>query len=62
MYRYEVQVASDPKWYGNSVTYDTREDAIEAAKSKFHSWPLTVSWRVLEVCTLSKEDKVIAER
>jgi hypothetical protein len=44
----EVQVGSDPKWYGNSVAFATREEAEYSAKDLYNRWGMTTAWRAVE--------------
>lgn len=55
-YRIQVNVASDKDddtWTGNSVTYPTPEEAMEAARDLFMRWTAVNYWRVVDA-----DDKV----
>ena len=49
MYKAEVQVANDPKWYSNGLEFKTEAEAEEYAKDLFQRWTLAFAWRVIEV-------------
>ncbi len=48
MFKAEVQVVNDSKWYGNRLLFNTREKAEEYAKDLFSRWLSTTKWRVIE--------------
>ena len=47
VYKAEVKVSGDEKWYSNALIFDTREKAEEYAKDLFNRWLLTTDWRVI---------------
>jgi hypothetical protein len=50
-YRIQVNVSTDKDddtWSGNSVTYPTPEEAMDAAKDLFMRWTLVNYWRVVD--------------
>ena len=50
-YRVQVNTYSDGNenvWTGNSVTYDTVDDAVEAAKDLAQRWTLVRYWQVID--------------
>ena len=49
MYKAEVQVANDPKWYSNNLEFKTEAEAEEYAKDLFQRWTLAIDWRVVKV-------------
>ncbi len=49
MYKAEVQVSGDQKWYGNNLEFKTKAEAEEYAKDLFQRWTQTVEWRVVKV-------------
>lgn len=48
-YKAEVRTGNDPKFYGNALTFDTREEAEVYADDLASRWTLVVEWRVVEV-------------
>ena len=49
MYKAEVKVGNDEKWYSNALIFDTKEKADVYAKDLFSRWLLTTDWRVINV-------------
>ena len=49
VYKAEVKVGNDEKWYSNALIFDTREKAEVYAKDLFNRWLLTTDWRVINV-------------
>lgn len=47
-WKYEIAVHNDPKFYGNAITFATKEEAEEAASRKFDNWTQAREWRVVE--------------
>jgi len=47
MYKAEVKVNGDEKWYSNALIFDTKEKAEVYAKDLFNRWLLTTDWRVI---------------
>jgi hypothetical protein len=45
---YEVLTGRDPKWYGNSVRFATREEANSAGLNKLMAWTACEDFRVIE--------------
>lgn len=43
-----VRTGSDPKFYGNALRFETREEAEAYAKDLMGRWLLVVEWRVDE--------------
>ena len=54
MFKAEVQVANDPKWYDNALEFKFKSEAEEYAKDLFQRWTLAIDWRVIEVFDWSK--------
>ena len=54
MYKAEVQVSGDQKWYGNSLEFKTKAEAEEYAKDLFQRWTQTIDWRVVEIFDWSR--------
>ena len=44
----EVQTGNDPKFYGNSLAFATREEAEQSACDLFNRWTLCVDHRAVE--------------
>jgi len=51
MYKYEVQTDDSGKWYGNAVTFDTKEQAIDSAKDLYSRWLLVREYRIVNIET-----------
>lgn len=51
MYKTEVQVAGDSKWYSNAVRHASPEAEVEYAEDLFARWTQTVNWRVVRVAS-----------
>ena len=49
MFKAEVQVANDSKWYSNGKEFGTRPEAVEYARDLFQRWTQSVDWRVVEI-------------
>ena len=49
MYKAEVQVFGDKKWYDNSLEFKTKLEAEEYAKDLFFRWTQAEEWRVVKV-------------
>ena len=49
MYKAEVQVINDSKWYGNSLEFKFRFEAEDYAKDLFQRWTQSEDWRVVKV-------------
>ena len=49
MYKAEVKVGNDEKWYSNALIFDTKEKAEVYAKDLFSRWLSTTDWRVINV-------------
>ena len=49
MFKAEVQTGSDPKWYGNGMTFETREEAEVYVYDLMTRWMRVVDTRVVEV-------------
>ena len=49
IYKAEVKVGGDPKWYGNALRFDTFQKAEDYAKDLYSRWLATTEWRVTEV-------------
>ena len=47
MYKAEVKVGNDEKWYSNALIFDTKGKAEVYAKDLFNRWLLTTDWRVI---------------
>ena len=47
MYKAEVKVGNDEKWYSNALIFDTKEKAEVYAKDLFSRWLSTTDWRVI---------------
>lgn len=47
-YRFEVIADNSGKFFGNGVTFDTKEEAEEAARDLESRWLLVREWRVVE--------------
>ena len=45
----EVKTGNDNKWYGNSVVFETEEEALASAKDLSARWLLVVEHRAVEV-------------
>jgi len=54
MYKAEVQVVNDSKWYSNSLEFKFKSEAVNYAKDWLQRWTQTVDWRVVEVVDWSK--------
>ena len=54
MFKAEVQVANDPKWYDNALEFKFKSEAENYAKDLFQRWTQAVDWRVVEVVNWSK--------
>lgn len=48
-FKAEVQVAGDPAFYGNGLTFESRELAAAYAIDLESRWTQVVDWRVLPV-------------
>jgi len=46
-FKIEVKTGDDPKWYSNSMRYDTLEEAQAAAADLASSWLLVVDHRAV---------------
>ena len=44
----EVQTGRDPKWYGNSLAFATKEEAEYSARDLMNRWLLVVDCRAVE--------------
>ena len=49
MYKAEVQTGSDPKWYGNGLTFETEAEAEAYVKDLMWRWTMVIDTRVVEV-------------
>jgi hypothetical protein len=49
MYKVEVQTDDSGKWYGNALTFATKDEAEVYAKDLFSRWILVREYRVVEV-------------
>ena len=49
MYKAEVQVFGDKKWYDNSLEFKTKLEAEEYAMDLFSRWTQAEEWRVVKV-------------
>ena len=49
MYKAEVKVGNDEKWYSNALIFDTKEKAEVYAKDLFSRWVLNTDRRVINV-------------
>lgn len=47
-YKPEVRVGTDTKWYGNSLAFATREEAIYSARDVMNRWMLVTDYRAVE--------------
>ena len=47
-YKPEVRTGNDPKWYGNSLAFATREEAEYSARDLMGRWMLVVECRAVE--------------
>ena len=47
IYKAEVKVNGDEKWYSNALIFDTREKAEVYAKDLFSRWLITTDWMVI---------------
>ena len=47
IYKAEVRVGNDEKWYSNALIFDTKGKAEVYAKDLFNRWLLTTDWRVI---------------
>jgi len=45
----EVQTGSDPKWYGNALRFETREEAEQNVHDLMMRWLAVRETRVVEV-------------
>ena len=54
MYKAEVQVVNDSKWYDNALEFKFKSEAEKYAKDLVERWTQTVDWRVVEVFDWSK--------
>ena len=54
MFKAEVQVANDPKWYNNALEFKFKSEAEEYAKDLFQRWTQTIDWRVVEIFDWSR--------
>ena len=54
MFKAEVQVANDPKWYDNALEFKFKSEAEDYAKDLFSRWTQTTDWRVVEIFDWSK--------
>lgn len=44
----EVQTGSDPKWYGNALSFATYEEAYANARDLSNRWMLVTNYRAVE--------------
>ena len=51
MYKAEVQVVNDSKWYSNALEFDTHAEAETYAKDLFSRWTQATNWRIVEADT-----------
>ena len=49
MYKAQVQVYGDDKWYDNSLEFKTELEAEEYAKDLFSRWSQAEEWRVIKI-------------
>ena len=49
MYKAQVQVYGDDKWYDNSLKFKTELEAEEYAKDLFSRWSQAEEWRVIKI-------------
>ena len=49
MFKAEMQVVNDSKWYSNSLKFESHAKAEAYAKDLFERWTQTVDWRVIEI-------------
>ena len=53
MYKAEIQVVNDSKWY-NTLEFKFKSEAEDYAKDLFQRWTQAIDWRVVEVVNWSK--------
>ena len=49
MFKAEVKVINDDKWYNTNVRHSTKAEAEEYAKDLFQRWTQAVEWRVVKI-------------
>tara|TARA_R110002051_G_scaffold72389_1_gene130802 strand:- start:1766 stop:1975 length:210 start_codon:yes stop_codon:yes gene_type:complete len=54
MFKAEIQVVNDSKWYGNDLEFKFKSEAEVYAKDLFQRWTQSVDWRTVEVFDWSK--------
>ena len=54
MYKAEVQVVNDSKWYDNALEFKFKSEAEHYALDLVQRWTQAVDWRVVEVVNWSK--------
>ena len=53
MFKAEIQVVNDSKWY-NTLEFKFKSEAEDYAKDLFSRWTQATDWRVVEVFDWSK--------
>ena len=48
IYKVEVKVAGDEKWYSNAMRFDNKERAEAYGVDLFSRWTQTIEYRVVE--------------
>ena len=54
MFKAEVKVSGDEKWYDNSLEFKFKSEAEKYAKDLFQRWTQTIDWRVVEIFDWSR--------
>jgi len=54
MFKAEIQVVNDSKWYGNTLEFKFKSEAEDYAKDLFQRWTQAVDWRAVEVFDWSR--------
>ena len=47
-FKYEIKTYGDPQYYGNSVVFETADEAHQAGRDKQRAWTLAEDYRVVE--------------
>ena len=47
-FKYEIKTYGDPKYYGNSVVFETADEAHQAGRDKQRKWTLAEDYQVVE--------------
>jgi hypothetical protein len=62
MFKAEVQVVNDSKWYSNSLEFETRSEAVEYARDLLQRWTQSVDWRVIEFENVKADNHRLSQK